>query len=100
MIRPNFSEIKPEDETKTKIAKYHGAFIINSNVISRQQGVFERLKQYCKDLDAGKEITIFESDLSDEWKAEFNSKLSIQDNKKIEKAWGITISPHPMTDGY
>ena len=55
---------------------------------SRQQQLFDRLKQYCKDLDAGKEITVFESDLSDELKVELHRKPSIKENSvTIEKVF-------------
>ena len=89
LIRPDFSEIEPDNDTRTKIEKYHGKLIANSHMVSRQQSLFDRLKQYCKDLDAGKEITVFESDLSDELKTGFNRKPSIETNieKTEEKAY-------------
>ena len=87
LIRPEFSEINPDNDMRTKIAKYHGQFIMHSHMASIQQILFDRLKQYCKDLDAGKEITVFESDLSDELKAEFNRKPSLTVNTvNIERA--------------
>ena len=88
LIRPDFSKIEPDNDTKTKIAKYNGEFILHSHLVSSQQSLFDRLKQYCKDLDAGKEITVFESDLSDELKAEFDRKPSVTANTvKIEKTY-------------
>ena len=87
LIRPEFSEINPDNDIKTKIAKYHGQFITHSHMASMQPILFDRLKQYCKDIDAGKEITVFESDLSDELKAAFNRKPSLTVNTvTIERA--------------
>ena len=78
LIRPDFSKIEPDNDTNTKIAKYHGEFISHSHLVSRQQSLFDRLKQYCKNLDDGKEITVFESDLSDELKAKLNKNPPIK----------------------
>ena len=86
LILPDFSEINQDDDMKAKIAKYHGKFITHSQMASRQQQLYDRLKKYCKDLDAGKEITVFESDLSDELKVELKRKPSMKENTvNIEK---------------
>ena len=54
---------------------------------SKQQNLYERLKQYCKDLDAGKEITVFESDLSDELKAEFHTSSVKTTGMEMKKSY-------------
>ena len=78
LIRPDFSKIEPENDTQTKIAKYHGQFITDSHMLSMQNMWLDRLKQYREDLDTGKDITVFESDLSAELKAEFNTSSSVK----------------------
>ena len=87
LLGTDFSKIRPDDDTKTKIARYHGIFITHSYMVSRQQSFRDRLKQYCKDLDDGKTIKVFESDLSDKLKTEINKGPSvIERTLEIQKA--------------
>ena len=66
LIRPEFGDLTAKDNVITKIEKLHGKFITYSYESTKFQVHGERLKQYCKDLNDGKHITVFESDLSDE----------------------------------
>ena len=84
LILPDFENFAKNDDIKTEIAKYHGRFIAQSHAVSMQQSFDERLKQYCNDLDAGKEITVFESDLSDELKFSLRNSSIIEDEISVE----------------
>ena len=84
LILPDFDNFAENDDIKTEIAKYHGRFIAHSHAVSMQQSFDERLKQYCNDLDAGKEITVFESDLSHELKFLLRNSSIIEDEISVE----------------
>ena len=84
LIRPDFDNFAENDDIKTEIAKYHGRFITHSHAVSMQQSFDERLKQYCNDLDAGKEITVFESDLSAELKFLLRNSSIVEEEISVE----------------
>ena len=70
LIRSNFDDITTKDDVITKIEKMHGKFIIFSYGSTKSIAHGDRLKQYFKDLNDGKQITVFASDLSDELKTQ------------------------------
>ena len=70
LVWPHFGKLKAKDNVKTKISKMHGTFIFKSLEYAKLQTYPSRLKQYCKDLNEGKEILVSVSDLSDEMHAE------------------------------
>lgn len=84
LIGLNFDKVSPEDDLKEKIHKLHGQVVNHAFEKSKIDHRSTRLRQYCNDLNAGKRIKVFESDLSDELKADFVKTNESQRNKEVQ----------------
>ena len=84
LIGLNFNKISPEDDLKVRIHKLHGQVVNHTFEKSKIDHRSTRLRQYCDDLNAGKRIKVFESDLSDELKADFLKINKSQRNKEVQ----------------
>ena len=96
LIRSDLDEIATQDDVITKIEKMHGKLIILSYGTTKSQAHSDRLKQYCKDLNEGKEITVFASDIPDELKTQIEklrcAVLGVTQDTNVVKNPGISLS--------
>ena len=84
LIGLNFHKVSPEDDLKAKIHKLHGQVVNHAFEKSKIDHRSTRLRQYCDDLNAGKRIKVFESDLSDELKAVFLKTNESRRDKEVQ----------------
>ena len=92
LIGLNFNKILPEDDLKTKIHKLHGQVVNHAFQKSKIDHRSTRLRNYCNNLNAGKEIKVFETDLSDDLKADFLKNNKVQQDKEAQTNQVINLT--------
>ena len=70
LIGLDFEDRLPSEEDQSQIRKLNGHLVTMNENLFKLKSETNRLRQYCDDLNAGKTVTVFASDLSQELHAE------------------------------
>ena len=65
LVGLNFEKILPSDDLRSQVQKINARLVTLSENQAQLETQTDRLKQYCDDLDAGKEIIVMKTDLSE-----------------------------------
>ena len=86
LIGLDFEDRSPSDDVESQIRKLNGHLVTMNENLFKLKSETNRLIQHCDDLNAGKKVTVFTSELSQELHAEikFGKLISQMNDTKLQ----------------